>query len=357
VNGKPAWRRRVLNFGLAVLGFTLVCACLYVVLPFPEIGVVAARIRYFKKHGDQFDTLFVGSSLTHHDIAPSVFDRVMEEGGHPTRSFNFGVDGMLVAESSYVLERLMAARPNGLKWVFIELDELAIQPFAGAEGSRRDIYWRDAKRTSLLLAHLFEDRRNTHAATATNAPDVRPQPSDKHSFRELLFFHLGLFGKNITNVSRRSDLAWWASHFWKPDKMPEDLGPEGDGYAPFAQDIPESRLLAYQFELDQALAHPGERVVSAATERACREMAEQVTKVGATPIFVRMPVVSQVQLRFRSDPTASAILSYNNAAAYPELYRRDTRAEEIHLNPRGAEALSSLVARDLSKLIDQRRPR
>jgi len=81
-----------------------------------------------------------------------------------------------------------------------------------------------------------------------------------------------------------------------------------------------------------------------------------VKKVGATPIFLRMPVVPQIKLRFR-DESAAAVMSYNDARAYPELYRRDTRAEEIHLNPRGAEILSTLVARDLSKSIDESRPR
>jgi hypothetical protein len=357
VNGNPAGARRFLNVGLAVVGFALVCALLYAILPFPEIGVVASHLRYFKRHRDQFDTLFLGSSLTHHDISPAVFDRVMLESGHATRTFNFGVDGMLVAESSYILERLLATHPKNLKLVFIELDELAIEPFAGAEGSRRDIYWRDAKRTSLLLGHLIEDRRNQHSATTTSLPDIRAQPIHRHGFRQLLFFHLKLFGKNIMNVSRRGDLTWWGSHFWKPDKMPDDLGPASDGYAPFDQDIPESRMLAYRFELDQALARPGDRFVSAATERACRQMAEQVKKAGATPIFLRMPVVSQIKLRFRAEPGPAVILSYNDARVYPELYRRDTRAEEIHLNPRGAEALSTLVARDLSKLIDERRPR
>ena len=125
--------------------------------------------------------------------------------------------------SSYVLERLLTTHPKNLKWVFIELDELAIQPFAGAEGSRRDIYWRDAKRTSLLLGHLFEDRRNTHSASATSLPDIRAQQSHQHGFRELLFFHLELFGKTSRTFRRRSDLAWWGSYFWKPDKT-KDLG-------------------------------------------------------------------------------------------------------------------------------------
>src|SRR6476659_1816486 len=121
---KPARARRFLNAGLAVIGFILVCACLRAALPFPEVGNVASHLRFFKKHRNEFDTLFIGSSQIHHDISPAIFDGVMRDRGHPTRSFNLGINGMLVGESSYILEQALATKPAHLKWVFIELDEL-----------------------------------------------------------------------------------------------------------------------------------------------------------------------------------------------------------------------------------------
>lgn len=354
---KPARARRFLNAGLAVIGFVLVCVCLRAVLPFPEIGSVASHLRYFKKHRNEFDTLFIGSSLIHHDISPAVFDRVMRERGHPTRSFNFGRNGMLVGESSYILEQLLETKPAHLKFVFIELDELETRSFAGAEGSRRDVYWRDSKRTWLLLRKLFEDRNSHSAVAAAERPQIAAQPVLARDLRELLFFHLSLFGKNITNVSRRIDLAWWSTHFWKPDKMPTDLGPDGDGYTPLNRKVSDEKMDVYQYELERAMARSGERNVSAATEEAYRQMAAQVRKAGATPIFLGMPLISHSRLRFRPETDLGTVMSFNDATRYPQLYRREARAEDIHLNPSGAEELSRLVAQNLSQLIDEGRIR
>ena len=345
---------RFLNVALAVLGFALVCAALNAILPFPEIGVVASHLRYFKKHGNEFDTLFLGSSQTHHNISPAVFDRVMRERGHPTRSFNFGVDGMLLAESSYVLDRILATKPTGLKWIFIEFDELETRPFAGAEGSRRDVYWRDWKRTSLLLRKLFQRSQDESLAYA-NETAVMPQlEKTRTGLRELLQFHLTLFGKNIANVSRTSDLSWWLAHFWRPSKMPEDLGPDGDGFLPMDQELPEERKKLYQWRLEKERAGKGPRFISPATERAYRQITREVRGIGATPVFIGMPTLLQAQLEFRSGVMIAPILSFNDADRYPQIYRADLRADEIHLNRRGTAAFSDLLAQEFCALLEKR---
>jgi len=355
VNGIFSRGRGFRNAAIAAIGFGLVCALLGAILPFPEIGNVAAQLRYFRKHRDKFDAVFIGSSLTHHDISPAIFDRVARERGHPMRSFNFGVDGMLLAESSFVLEQLLESRQPHLKWVFIEFDEIDSRPFAGAEGSRRDIYWRDWRRTSLLVEKVLTERdQNDSIELPGTFAQVSGQRRRELSRPRLLLFHLSLFARNITNFSRRIDLAWWGSHFWKSEKMPEDLGPDGDGYAPLAQEFPEARLLPYQYELKQARLRAGEEFVSSATERACRRMAAVVRKSGAIPVFVVMPVVSQTKLKFRPQTPIASVIAFNNVESYPQLYQTDARAEEIHLNPKGAEAFTKLVADEVSRLIGQK---
>jgi hypothetical protein len=119
------------------------------------------------------------------------------------------------------------------------------------------------------------------------------------------------------------------------------------------QDFPAARLRPYEQALEQARAHAGEHVVSAATERACRRMAGEVRKSGATPIFLVMPVISQMKLKFRPESAVASVLTFNDAAAYPQFYRTDVRAEEIHLNPKGAEAFTTFLVEDMSRRIDQ----
>ena len=340
---------------MAVLGFIAVSAFLRAVLPFPEIGVVAGQLRFLEKHRAEFDTIFIGSSLTHHQISPAVFDRVMAESGRPTRSFNFGVNGMLVAETSFVLDRILATKPTRLKWVFIELDELETRRFAGAEGSRRDVYWRDWKRTKLLVQKLFASEGDPHSMILEGEAPGFGGVQKRATPAELLWFHLVQFGKKTANVSRRIDLAWSLSHLGKAEKMPEDLGPDGDGYAPFHVDMPEARKLPYQYQMDRARPKQGTRFMSPATAQAYRQMADKVRKSGATPVFLGMPVISQVRLEFRPEARVEGIvMSFNDENTYPDLYRIEMHAEEIHLNHRGAEKFSTLIAQRLAQLIEER---
>ena len=108
---------------------------------------MSSNLRFFQQHRDDFDTVFIGSSRFRHQISPAIFDRTMREAGLPTRTFNFGINGMVPPEDGYVLERLLGARPRHLKWVFIELEELQTKRVPEAEGTRRSLYWHDLKRT------------------------------------------------------------------------------------------------------------------------------------------------------------------------------------------------------------------
>ena len=42
----------------------------------------------------------------------------------PTHSFNFGIGGMYLPETAYLLEQILNLKPRNLRWVFIEYDEM-----------------------------------------------------------------------------------------------------------------------------------------------------------------------------------------------------------------------------------------
>ena len=183
--------RGLLHIGIAALAFVLTCAGLKAVRPFPDLGVAGPKLRFFNEHQDDFDTVFVGSSRINHQISPSIFDRIMGGAGHPTRTFNLGMNGMLPLESSFVLERLLKTKPRRLKWVFIELDDLETSRVPGAEGSRRYLYWHDWKRTLLAFREVIDAGRQ---GSELALPKVE--------VRDLLFFHGTLFAKKSYECRR-----------------------------------------------------------------------------------------------------------------------------------------------------------
>src|SRR5437899_5888965 len=111
--------RGLLNAAIAALAFVLACAGLNTFLPFPEIDVVSLKLRFFRQHRDDFDTVFIGSSRIRHQISPAIFDRTMRQAGLPTRTFNFGINAMRPPEDGYLLEHLLVPKHSTLRCVFI----------------------------------------------------------------------------------------------------------------------------------------------------------------------------------------------------------------------------------------------
>jgi hypothetical protein len=349
--------RGLLDVGIAGLAFVLVCAGLNSLLPFPEIDVVSAELRFFKEHQDEFDTVFIGSSRIHHQVSPAIFDRVMGEAGHPTHTFNFGINGMFPPESGYVLERLLSTQPRQLKWVFIELDELETRRIPKAEASRRSLYWHDWKRTSLVLRKILDaDGQGDALSLPGKIGEILTLGQEKADVRDLLFFHSALFAKNFMNIGRKIDLSWWSSHLGKKAAPPKSLGRDGDGYVPHITKLSVAEAAAYEAGLERAVAQAESRIVSASTERAYRQWADEVRKIGATPIFLVTPTTTQIKLGFRPESgLAGTVMLFNDAKAHPQLYRNEVRFDADHLNGTGADEFTRLVAHNLSQLIDENR--
>ena len=149
--------RALTNTAIGATAFLLTCVGLRAILPFPEIdGGVSQKFRFFAAHKDEFDTLFIGSSRVYFQISPAIFDRVTRESGMPTHSFNFGIGGMYLPETAYLLEQILNLKPRNLRWVFIEYDEVQTKWSPENQTSRRALYWADWKRVSLLLRKLTD---------------------------------------------------------------------------------------------------------------------------------------------------------------------------------------------------------
>jgi hypothetical protein len=348
--------RGFLDSGIALLAFVLVCAGLNALLPFPEIDVVSAELRFFKEHQDEFNTVFIGSSHIHHQISPAIFDRITSETGHPTRTFNFGISGMFPPESGYVLERLLSAKPRHLKWVFIELDELETRRFPQAEASRRSLYWHDWKRTSLVLQRILDTvRPGDGFSFSRKLGEIFTPGPGKSDARDRFFFHSALFAKNFTNIGRKIDLAWWSSHLGKQEPPRKGPGRDNDGFVPQSKTMSDEETITYETGLKDAVARAESRFVSAATEQAYRQWAKEVRKMGATPVFLVTPKTAQTKLGFRPESgIAETVMLFNDAGTYPQLYRKEMRVDADHLNGVAAEEFTELVARKFSQLIQEK---
>jgi hypothetical protein len=96
------------------------------------------------------------------------------------------------------------------------------------------------------------------------------------------------------------------------------------------------------------------RFVSARATSAYRQLAEEVRRSGAVPIFLVTPNVVQTRLGFPPESgVPGTVMSFNNAKEYPQLYRNEVRWDSDHLNAAGSEEFTKLLAEDFLQRVRQ----
>ena len=338
--------RALTNSAIGATAFLLSCIGLRAILPFPEIdGGVSQKFRFFAAHKDEFDTLFIGSSRVYFQISPAIFDRVTSESGMPTHSFNFGVGGMYLPETAYLLEQILNLKPRNLKWVFIEYDELQTKWSAENQSSRRALYWADWKRVSLLLRKLTD--AGTDPLWLPNRAKLRDivlRQKDEKNTRSLLTFYVTQVERNYTNISRAADVL---DHFLSRDtkgRRASYLGAASDGYVTRPNRMSPSQPAAYERALAAAMAQTGTRPLSPYAMEAYRQCAQEVRNIGAVPIFLITPSTTEINVAAKTTELTGVVMAFNNPQAYPNLFRSSARRDGQHLTKAGAEEFTRIVA-------------
>jgi hypothetical protein len=353
---KPTGRKTVFsgltNSAICAAAFLITCVGLHAVLPFPEIdGGVSQKFRFFAAHKDEFDTLFIGSSRIYFQISPTIFDRVTRESGLPTRSFNFGIGGMYLPETAYLLEQILNLKPRNLRWVFIEYDELQTKWSPENQTSRRALYWADWKRVSLLL------RKLTDAGTTplwlpnpSKLHDIVLRQKDEKNTRSLLTFYATQVERNYTNVSRAADVLYYFLGRDTKERRASYLGAASDGYVTRPNRMSPSQAAAYERGLAAAMAQGGIRPLSPYAVEAYRQCAQEVRSIGAAPVFLITPSTTQINMAAESTEAPGVVMGFNKPRVYPNLYRSSVRRDGQHLTKSGAEEFTRVVAANFVEL-------
>jgi hypothetical protein len=342
----------VTNSAIAATAFLITCIGLHAVLPFPEIdGGVSQKFRFFSAHKDEFDTLFIGSSRIYFQISPAIFDRATRESGLPTHSFNFGIGGMYLPESSYLLEQILNLKPRKLRWVFIEYDELQTKWSHENQTSRRALYWADWKRVSLLLRKLTDAGTDPlWLSTPTKLRDIVLRQNDEKNTRSLLTFYATQFEKKYTNVARAADVLNYFVGRDTNERRAGYLGAASDGYVIRPGGMYPSQAATYERGLAAAMAEAGTRALSPYAVEGYRQCAQEVRNIGARPIFLITPSTTQINVATESTGLPGVVMAFNNPRAYPNLYRSSVRRDEQHLTKSGSEEFTRIVAANFVEL-------
>lgn len=352
LTGRKTIVRALTNTGIGAAAFVITCAALRVVLPFPEIdGGVSQKFRFFAAHKDEFDTLFIGSSRVYFQISPAIFDRVTREGGMPTHSFNFGIGGMYLPETAYLLEQILKLKPRNLKWVFIEYDEVQTKWSPENQTSRRALYWADWKRVSLLLRKLTDAGTDPFwLPSPEKLRDIALRKKGEKNTRSLLAFYTGQFEKNYTNVARATDVLQYFLGRDTKERRERYLGVANDGYVAKPNRMSPEQVAEYERDLTAAMAESDTHRISPYAIEAYSQCAQEVREMGATPIFLITPSTTEINVATKDTGLTNVVMAFNDPRTYPDLYRSDVRRDGQHLTKAGAEEFTRVLATNFVEL-------
>jgi hypothetical protein len=309
----------------------LTCLVVSSFMPFWRAPDVYPKWQYFAAHRDEFDTLFVGSSLIRHQVIPLQFDSEMAAAGMPGKSFNFGCSGMWPPESYYIARSILKLRPARLRWVFIDAIDMNTRATGQEVTTLRSVHWHDTTHTWFAFRAILESKR----ALADQARS--------------LWAHACAFGIRLMNSGRGAE--WLSAKFGsRPAAEPPKDWTRVSGFEPEPREPLSGTVLA-QFEetLRTAKEHHIVHVIRPGLAAAVRAIAEELRRKNVEPIFIMPPIVNAIGVQ--GWPAGVTLLSFNDPDEYAQLYDPALRYDMGHFNPAGAQVFTNLLAR---KFLDWR---
>ena len=332
--------------------------------PFQGADKIEKKFAYFAAHKDEFDCVFIGSSRVMNQISPRVFDQTMAAAGHPCRSINLGYAAMFLPESALLVDRVRALHPARLRTMVIELSTHTPRRDEDRALTAREIYWHRPVGTALACAAVMTDPSPTFSMT-----ERAEQLWRQWSILARCLLHLdngsGLLEHLLATPHRRATTR-------RPST--EVLGPDLDGFIPLVTTLGQGKTGVFKtggsaidlgdYQASVAALRAGGEALSPAPavpewgaafgqtvfRALVRGQVSTLKGAGIEPVYFIGPVTTREQpmLDLATQDVIPKLLAFNDPAAYPKLYRPELRADRYHLNARGAEILTLLLAQRLA---------
>ena len=343
----PARRpRAAIHCALGFAVFVAVCLTLHPFLPWPEMDEISGKLAYFSRHKDEFDTIFLGSSRTYRGVFPKPFDAAMKKNGVETHSFNLAIDGMMVPESFFFLEKVLEMKPAGLKRVVCEMTPFRVKIDPVARGMARSVYWHDWLRLKWLLRDLWENppEKVIHPIRWLPKP-LRPW--------QLAVTHINLCLKNYGNLGRGFDFL--NRHRLDTVEavavLEKSYGtPRFGCMASYRKGFMDGKELRdYETKLAKLrTGKPTKGDAGPGVRKSTARAVELIRQAGAEPVFMITTTLNPTRDFFPNQKDAPRVLPFNDPARYPLLYQVDHRVDAEHLNNKGAKEFTLLLAEELA---------
>lgn len=328
---------KALNAVSFVAGFALAAAVLSHVVPAVRPPQLGAKLDWLTAHGAEYDTFFIGSSRVHRQLIPDIFDAEMAALGVKTRSFNLSGDGMRPPEDEFVMERAFAHRTAPVRLLLVECNSVESAIAEDDAGTSRAVYWHDAARMNRLWRNCW-----------SSAPGLSTGRYATRVWKRVRQFpaHIQHWIWNVGRLGLGNDFIAEAL-FGEPSR--DDVRELGAaGYRPPKTVPPMSgaTLRSYEKEVAAVQKSPPQRDEEDDESQAALAWKKALAaRLGARLVLIASPYPKTAVFAPKGDTT---FLNFSDPNRYPELYRPEHRRDPGHLNVRGSEIYTRLVARQIA---------
>lgn len=344
-----SWARRCSVAALGLLTFVAgasvvrhACETIAPGSPFDADSVVRHKVEDLRRHTEDVDLLFVGTSRVYRQLDSELFDARLTELGRPVASYNFGLNGMRHIESRHTVRRLLRSGLPRLRWLVIELTGEITHDRWGLMHERdvkttRNIEWHTPALTLLVLRGLA---------------DAEIPLGDKLAGSWVHARRLGLRLSNLGLAVRVVDAYLHGAPLALPHRA---------GFLPFEAE--EAYYASVGAPFDSARMRIGSNWLDGQVGKLRRHasdvpppsllaasLATQVAEVrarGVEPIYVKVPPHWYEDVSMYSEQTPHDLphlIDLTDPDRYPQFYRRKNYFNGFHLNTHGAEMLTRALA-------------
>jgi hypothetical protein len=289
---------------------------------------IADKRAYLLQNKAQYNALFIGSSKTHNQIIPELFDQKAKEAGLNIRSYNYGISGLTSLEALHIYENLLLKDSLKFKYAFVELDWISTINYENLNVAR-SYYWLDNKNYTTSVKSILN----------SSVPLTR---------RAWGLFHYTLdYSENLMNIGKVNEYVKLQTHTAKRTFSKEDSIAVHQGYTPLdedmrptEQDLYNEVLTAAKSTMKNFNALSGTSLSQPFLER-LQEILKISEERGITTYFVvpmqwkyyqyreLIPVINAIGL--------SKVICLFDIDKYQHVYKPEYFADPNHLNAKGAE--------------------
>jgi len=305
----------------------------------------SSKIRYLEQQPARFNTVFFGTSRIYRQVNPTVFDSIVNLNSEENiQTFNLGAPATFCPQTYYLYERFLESElSNNVKHVFIELMEID-QISSALMHQERATYWQNISDVWFVIKAITVDK------------------TLKFTTKGLIYIHyLISYLENLFNIGQFPDLLlnneYYSDYY---------VGPGKNGFTSLEFDLESNQM---QQVIDDLLVRKSDlnKDVSQLEVRAEKTIELFNSESESNPVHLKriMELIHKsnergIRLVFIISPRwidESIIPLYNsipeknkmefcNAANYPELYLMANSFDSGHLNTRGSNLYTELIARE-----------